>query len=623
MDPTESDLRRLFLRAPIGIYRSTVDGRILFANDALAAMLGYDHPSELLALRLQTDVYYQPRERGPMVELYLSAGRVDGVDVRWKTKHGTPIDVRIFGTAVSDENGEGFDGYAIDITAQRRAEAELRASRVEANRKDTVLDLLLSELPALIWMVDAQLVVTSVSGRGTWELPLPDQLVGRQIDRLELFGDHAAAHHRAALQGAVVPFEIERGAAIYAATVAPHRDDSGAIVGAIGTAVDVTSTRHMERKMEQAQRAESMGLLAGGMAHDFNNLLVAILGNADLALRELPGQVQGRGAVHNIRVAALRAADLTGQLLAFAGGGSPVRAAIAVTPLVEELVVLLRGTLPPSITIAVNADARIEPVLADASQLRQVLLNLITNARDALQEHAPGRAGAIAIEIAALAVTEAAQPDDVISPKSGQYVAIEVRDDGPGMPPEIRERIFEPFFTTKAKGSGLGLAAMMGIIRDHDGGIRVDSEPGRGTRFTVLMPVATQARAARDTAGQTPSPPPTIMIVDDEVMVADVLGAMLEELGYRPIVMNDGGAAAALAADPARIIDAVIIDLTMPSLSGREVIERLRHHRPTVPIFVCSGYDRSHGMPLDVQGFLRKPFRIDQLAALLSQLIPA
>ncbi|MBK9073108.1 MAG: response regulator [Myxococcales bacterium] len=645
MEPTESDLRRLFAHAPIGIYRSTIDGRFLYANDALAAMLGYANAAELLALRMQADLYVDPRQRGPLVERYLSAGRVDGVDVRWKTKSGEAIDVRVFGISVTDDEGLGFDGYAIDITAQRRAEEALRASRVEANRKDTVLDLLLSELPALIWVIDAELVITSASGRGVWELEansrygyretghsnpalainasanssgslrafVPGQLDGKHVGATSLFGDKAVEHHKAALAGAVVPFEIVHGDAIYAATLAPHRDDHGDIVGAIGTAVDVTSMRQLERKMEHAQRAESLGLLAGGVAHDFNNLLVAMLGNADLALRELPAEVAGRGAVANIQIAALRAADLTSQLLAFAGGGSGQRTSVEVTAVVEELAALLRGAMPPSIEISVRTEAGALPVLADASQLRQVVLNLVTNARDAMVD--ARTPGTIAITVRSVALSDAAHADDVISPIIGQYTCIEVADNGPGMSPAVKQRIFEPFFTTKSQGHGLGLAAMLGIVRDHGGGIRVRSAPGKGSQLAVFWPVAMPPTSAQTSRAAT------ILIVDDDPMVADVLASMLHELGHRAVVINDGTAAIAYVANAANEFACIIVDLTMPGMSGRQVIDQARALRPKLPIIVCSGYDRDHGAPLEAYGYLRKPFRMAQLEAVLAPIV--
>jgi len=392
-------------------------------------------------------------------------------------------------------------------------------------------------------------------------------------------------------------------------TVAPFRVN-GEIVAAIGTLIDVTATRAFERRMVDAQRAESLGVLAGGLAHDFNNLLVAILGNADLALRDISPGTPGRAALENIRNASLRAAELTDQLLAYAGRGSVSSERVVPKPLVEEL---LRISSPQTATnVAIEVD--IAPTLAirgDAAQVRQVVMNLIANARDALGD----RGGHIRITATHVVLDGSADPDDIVTPSAGAYVSFDVTDDGPGMDVETRRRIFDPFFTTKPTGHGLGLAAVLGIVRAHGGGLRVRSSPGSGATFEVIWP-------ATSTPASVPavqSPTKAILVVDDEDLVRDVVVRMIEDLGYAAIPAPDGIVALDLAAK--HDVHAALVDLTMPRMSGAELVAQLRARYPAMKIVLCTGYDRDRKGPVVADAYLPKPFRMEALEAILAKLV--
>ncbi|HEU4731544.1 MAG TPA: ATP-binding protein, partial [Kofleriaceae bacterium] len=386
----------------------------------------------------------------------------------------------------------------------------------------------------------------------------------------------------------------------------------GEIVGAIGTCVDVTSHYMLERRMVDAQRAESLGVLASGLAHDFNNLLAAILGNADLALRELAPRAPGRAPLENIRQASLRAAELTDQLLAYAGHGGVATTRVSPAPVVEELLRISAATIPNNIGVHVDI-GRDLVMCGDASQIRQVLLNLINNARDALG----ARGGTISITGRLLRHDGAAHADDVLTAAAGTYVEIEVADDGPGMSHDTRRRIFEPFFTTKPMGHGLGLAAVLGIVRAHGGGLRVDTAPGDGARFQIHWPSTfTPAELA---AVPPPANGHTVLIIDDEDLVRDVVARMIEDLGYATITATDG--TAGLAIVDSLPIDAVLVDLTTPQTTGPQVVSQLRERRPNLPIILCSGFDReARGASADA--YLPKPFRIDALDQTLTRLLP-
>jgi two-component system cell cycle sensor histidine kinase/response regulator CckA len=637
--PPEADLRRLFDRAPVGFYRSTVEGRFLYANPALVAMLGYERADDVLALDMPTQVYLNAADRARLIEDYRARGVVDGVVVRWRTRSGAPLVVQLYGTMVDDERGPGFEVTVIDVTALHAAEAEVVAQRGLTQRIEAALHILIDQVPAVIGTIDRDLRFTSVAGSGLAALGLTvDQVLGRTMVDLVADGDHddAVSRTRAVLAGSIEQFEYVFAGRTLAVSAAPLRD-ARAVIGAVLVGIDVTEARRFEARMQAAQRAESLGILAGGVAHDFNNLLVAMLGNADLALLELAPDAPARASVDSIRTAALRAAELTSQLLAVAGRSMTSIQPVDLRDVVDELVLLLRPTFPPEVAADV-ALAAVPPVKADPTQLRQVMLNLIANARDAIAARvgagagvAGGRAsadgggdGAIAGGGAATAAGSmsvraillrhdgAHHDDDVLPPPAGTHVVIEVSDDGAGMDDATRRRIFEPFFTTKARGHGLGLAAVLGIVRGHGGGIRVSSAPGRGTLFQIFWPAAVTHRA---------SGPHRVLVVDDEQMVRDVVCRMLGDIGYDTAAAPDGAAALNRLRAGDRF-DAMILDLTMPGMSGRELITVLRTEIPHLPVIVCSGHLRDGAETLGAS-FLAKPFHFDDLVAAIEAVVRA
>lgn len=603
--PTEPELLRIIDRSPIGMYRSDAAGKLLSVNRAMVAMLGYDSVEEVLALNLLEDVYIDAQERAPVLEEYRDTGFVEGRRVRWKTRTGRILTVQLFGHVVEGKDGLMFDATVIDLTEIDQLEDQL-------HRQREIVEQAMRQMPATYWVVDRDLVLLEVGGPVEQLFGMPiNEYVGKRlaeaIDRVR--GNDTFERYHRALRGEVVVEETTYRGKTLAATIAPHRNASGAIVGAVGTAIDVTTFRTLERRMVEAQRAQSLGLLAGGLAHDFNNLLVAVLGNADLALREIAADKPGRFAIENIRIAALRAAELTDQLLAYAGRGGAGTTRVEPGAIVEELLRISAPSLSSHVQIQVDIPSRLA-VRADPAQLRQVLLNLITNARDAVA----ARAGNVAI-VGELVQIADEDPDDIVTPPSGNYIAIRVIDNGPGMNAETRRKMFEPFFTTKQTGHGLGLAAVLGIIRAHGGGIRVRSAPDEGTEVAVFWPAAVTEPIAASTASASSR---TVLVIDDEALVRDVVARMVEDLGYASITAADGPSGINLAEQA----DAVLVDLSMPHMSGADVVAALRQKRPNLPVVVCSGYDRDSRGPVQADAYLPKPFRIDALERTLAKLLP-
>jgi PAS domain S-box-containing protein len=602
------ELSVLFDRSPIGMFRATEAGEFRAANPALARMLGYESVAELMTKNLTRDVYVDPATRRHLHATYRHTGGVFGVKLPWKRKDGGAITVQLWGHVIESRE-PSFDGWIVDVTAQDQQRADLQ-------RTITTLDLVLRLARGIYWRIDTDLRILEVGGakREVLGYDGPGQYIGRTIPEHQEAQppsvDSPAVHARA-LRGEIVTLDSSYKDKLLASTIGPLYDDDGKIIGAIGAAVDVTRSRQLERRMIDAQRAESLGVMAGGLAHDFNNLLVAVLGNAELALRELPSGASSRGAIESIRDAALRAAELTDQLLAFAGRAGAGTTRVLPAPLVAELLRIVAPTMPREVNVHVDLPEELA-LRGDPGQVRQVLLNLIGNARDAL-----GGAGDISISARAVEHRAEEDPGEVLAAPPGSYVRIEVSDDGPGMTPETRRRVFEPFFTTKPTGHGLGLAAVLGIVRAHGGAIRVRSSPGEGTTFQILWPTASRIARA---SSQPPVGARTVLVVDDEILVRDVVAQMVRDLGYDAVTAADGPRALEVIAK--RAIDAVLVDLTMPGMSGADVVRVLREKQPGLPVVLCSGYDRDGRGPVAADAYLAKPFRIDALERTLAKLLP-
>ena len=401
------------------------------------------------------------------------------------------------------------------------------------------------------------------------------------------------------------------------------RDAEGAPARMVGTVIDVTEqvTADAERarldsQIQQAQKLESLGILAGGIAHDFNNLLVGILGNASLALLEVDPLHDAHSSIVAIERAAQRAAELTRQLLAYAGKGRFVVEAVDASTAVHEMAALLRTAIGRSAAMQLDLATDLPAIDVDATQFRQVLMNLITNAADSLGDDGGLITVRTAVRDIGAEYLETCVPGT--NAAAGRFVLIEVSDTGAGMDAATVARIFDPFFTTKFTGRGLGLAATLGIMRSHRGAIRVYSEVGRGTAFGLLFPASDQvahpATATRNPVWQMSG---EVLVVDDEPSVLAVTSALLIRRGFTVTTADSGLRAVELfRANPSRFV-LVLLDLTMPGMDGQATFRTLREVRPDVRVLLMSGYNEQEVTRLFVgrglAGFLQKPFRADEL----------
>lgn len=395
---------------------------------------------------------------------------------------------------------------------------------------------------------------------------------------------------------------------------------------------DITARRaaeeqrlQMERQMQQTQKLESLGVLAGGIAHDFNNLLTIILGNASLALDELPSMSPARDSLRAIEKTALRAAELCRQMLAYSGQGRFVIETLRLNELISEMASLFKASLSKKALLNLNLTANLPSLRGDPSQIRQVVMNLVINAAEALGD----RGGVVTVSTGVMECC----PDDLTGAyreerlAQGMYVWLEVSDTGCGMDPETRRRIFEPFFTTKFTGRGLGLSAVLGIVRGHHGALQVTSALGRGTTFKVLFPAAPPLGPQ----STLPPRPPLgawrgigiVLLVDDEDSVRAMGARMLERIGFQALVASDGQEALELYQVRREEIVLVLLDLTMPYMDGEETCRQLQHIDPQVRVVMTSGYTETEMTPRftgqRLCGFLQKPYTLEGLTQCLRE----
>jgi PAS domain S-box-containing protein len=368
----------------------------------------------------------------------------------------------------------------------------------------------------------------------------------------------------------------------------------------------------LEERVQRSQRLEGLGVMAGGIAHDFNNLLTPILGQSSLALLDLPDESPARERIEKVRTAARRAAKLTNQMLAYAGAGPLLFESTDLTALVREMGQLVESTASGKAVIRFDLAQDLAPVEADGAQLSQVVMNLISNAAEAVGDGT----GTIHVRTRSISGSAIEQSDLVVGEvdPDQRYVCFEVEDTGVGMDPATRAHIFDPFFTTKFTGRGLGLAAVLGIVRGHDGAIELDTHPGRGTRFRVLLPPRASGAQDREegasTAGWRCSG--LILVADDDNGVRDVACDTLRRCGFDVLTASDGREALERFAEHRDEIRAVLLDRTMPVVSGEDAFASLRKQRPYLPVIILSGYSEESISPAiaahQPDGFLKKPF---------------
>ena len=523
----------------------------------------------------------------------------------------------------SDGSPGGLVGTIVDITDRKRAEQERM------------------QLVAAIEQAAECIIITGKDGIVQYANPALDRVSG--YGRHETIGQHVRIFRSenddskfyGAISGTLSRGESWTGhftnrrkdGALYEVetTISPVRNESGDIANYVIVARDVTHEMRLERQLRQAQKMESMGRLAGGIAHDFNNILSAIIGFTDLALYEVPKESKAAARLAEVIKGGDRAKDLVKQILTFTRQSEQEQKPIEVAPLVKETLKFLRASLPATIEIRQNVTALKAVIMADPTQIHQVLMNLCTNAAQAMENDG----GVLEVNLATMD-REAATPPHDLDLDSETYVRLEVSDTGHGVDPSHLDQIFEPYFTTKplGKGTGMGLAVVHGIVKSHGGVIEVHSEPGKGTRFVLLFPRVDQPGSqgvAPASVEELPVGTESILVVDDETVLTSMLRTMLEHLGYSVTTDNSPIAALKLFSERADEIDMVITDQTMPMLTGDGLARELLKLRPDVPIILTTGYSEriseEKAKAMGIKELLMKPVGLRALAVTVRRVL--
>ena len=408
---------------------------------------------------------------------------------------------------------------------------------------------------------------------------------------------------------------------------APDRGEDGSVREVIGTFQDITERREaeiererFEAQMRHTEKLKSLGVLAGGVAHDFNNILQIIQGNAQMAMLDLPESSEPRKSIGEVVQASRRAAELCRQMLAYSGQGTIEMKVLDLSSIAEGIARMLKASISKKATLHFDFAEDLPAVRADPTQMRQIVMNMITNASEALEE----KSGFITLSTRACECDESSFVEAYVADDlpDGTYVVLEVSDDGCGMDEETRGRLFEPFFTTKFPGRGLGMAAVLGIVRAHRGAIQVQSEPGQGTTITLYLPAVDEpvpARPAREPALRPDvRASGTVLVADDEPKLLEMLERILSDRGFTVVTAADGREAVDIFRERAGEIACVVLDLTMPRMDGEETYLELRRLDAEIPVIIASGFHRQeveqrfNGAGPEVR-FIQKPFDINIL----------
>jgi PAS domain S-box-containing protein len=543
--------------------------------------------------------------------------RPDGA-VRWVAAYGQPI---------CGDTGEprALLGADMDITERKRAEEGLRES--EQQYRTT-----LESMADPIHLIDEQLRIILMNRaflRWCGELGLGDNIIGRNVfDVFPFLSNAVREEYRLVFQtGETLISEetVEVGDKEY---VTETRKipilDHGRTVRVVTVVRDITAQRRLETERHQSEKLRALGQLAGGIAHDFNNQLAAIMGYGELLSHQLHDEELRMYAAMIVRTAA-RSGDLTRQLLAFARKGKYQSVPVDLHGLINEVAAMLSRTLHKRIAVKQVLTAQPSTTAGDPAQLQSALLNLAINARDAMPN-----GGELTFATDVVTLGEAERGAGPLPPEPGRYVRLRVTDTGVGMNEETRKRLFEPFFTTKGpgKGTGMGLAAVYGTVVNHRGMVSVASEPGRGSTFTLYLPVcdAEAVPGALLSGGTRAAEPGHILLVDDEPAVREMAAAALRRMGYRVTTCGDGAEALAFYRQSWRDVGAVILDLVMPRLNGCDTFMAMREINPGIRAILSSGHaldNEAHSLVDDgTVEFIEKPFHLDELARKVATALP-
>ncbi|WP_236019099.1 PAS domain S-box protein [Geomonas propionica] len=627
-----SEQRTILSTMPLGACL-LIDRKIHRTNPAFDRITGYGSGETLGrdTSMLYPDAGWYQRV-GDLGYLALDNGEIYCSDVQMRRKDGSLTWCNLMGQMVNPGAPEDGSIWIIqDITERKAMESQLRSS-------ESHYRLLTEDVADVVWKLDGEFRFTYISPADEKLRGFPAaEILGHTIfeQTTEAWHDAisaAMASHRAG-QPPSTSLEIQQrckdGSLIWTeVSITPEREANDEVTGYHGITRDITQRKQaaeLEQQLLHAQKLESLGVLAGGIAHDFNNILMAIVGNADLALMRMPPGAPAADNLHRIQQASARATELTKQMLAYSGKGKFVIETVDLNSLLEDLVHLLEVSISKKATLRYDLHRPLPPVDADPTQLRQIVMNLVINASEAIGD----KTGEIVVTTGSIVygrhyLQESWQEVDL---PEGLYIYLMVTDTGCGMDKVTMARLFDPFFTTKFTGRGLGMAAVQGIVKGHKGTISITSEPGKGTTFKVFLPAGVSQAVTAGTEGEAAGAEEwhssgNVLLVDDEETVRSIGAEMLKHLGFTPVLAKDGAEALAVFRETPEV-RLVILDLTMPRMDGRQCFRELRRIDSSVTVVVSSGYNEQEVAEefrdTPPSGFIQKPYHLAPLKEIIKK----
>ncbi|GAB6907892.1 hypothetical protein JCM12296A_37310 [Desulfosarcina cetonica] len=605
---SENRYRSIIMHSPDAIFVN-LDGHITIVNNACVQLFGATHPDELIG-KTPDDLFGPslPQKNGEQTH-FLENGDppISPIETQILRLDGTRIDVEVLASAFVVGNSKAIHVILHDVSKRKEKEEEhLR-------------------LMAAIEQADEMIVITDTDGAILYVNPAFERITGYakdkalgQYPRLLKSGEHDLAFYER-LWATIKNGDTWRGrftnrredGTFYSeeATISPVRNAAGQIVNFVAVKRDISEELQLAKRLDQAQRMESIGTLSSGIAHDFNNLLFPIIGLSELLMEDLPEGSDEHENAEQIYQAGKRASDLVKQILSFSRQAAQEKMPIRIQSVLKEVVKLSRSTIPANISIRQNIQTDCPMVMMDASQLHQVAMNLITNAYHAVENNG----GSLFVGLKKENLKETNQMGIALLP--GKYAVVTISDTGHGIPESIKDKIFDPYFTTKpqGKGTGLGLSVVYGIVKAAGGDIRVQSEVGKGTQFDLFLPLLESDPEKRVDANETkiPTGNERILLVDDEAAIMRLEQQTLERLGYHVTARSSSLEALEVFRRNPHAFDLVLTDMAMPNMTGEQLAKSLNAFNPNIPIIICTGFsDRINPQRVSafgVKGILLKP----------------
>jgi len=622
--------QRLFDGAPDSIFLLDRHANVVRMNAAARRITGYSD-AQMRAGRLARFTAAEDRDLAISQVTRTLAGENTSYEARGVRADGTIANVLV-SNAPLVENGvvTGVLSIVHDLTGTRRAEEERRQMGQSLDQHRRLLQSIVSTVPTYLYVFDVRV------GRVTFANDVLLQMLGYSLEQIGIMprAQILAFHHPddvremrriahrlrdAGNEKLELTYRLKSHDGSWRwlsdRVTVFERDADGTVTRILGSAIDVTEQRRLEADIRQSQKMEAVGTLAGGIAHDFNNILASVIGYTELAMLDAESD-ELQGDLRQVLTAAARGRQMVQRILAFSRRSSEDSVAVALEPIVTETLRLLLPTLPPGVTIDFHDEEPVPAILGDPGQMHQVVLNLCANAIYAMRDIG----GTLTVRL---------QNSDLLGQRA---VLLEVSDTGVGMTPSVLERAIDPFFTTKPpdEGTGMGLAMVHGIITGMGGTVQLESAPNCGTKATIQLPAdlgRPTPSTARRAVGAIPTGTERIMVVDDEPSVATFLSSALARFGYRTTTFTSAGAAIEHLDNDTELYDLIITDMTMPMMSGEDLLREARRLRPQVPVVICTGFSASmtaeRAYSLGASGYLSKPLSVNELALQVRRILDA